>query len=50
MNAIENKRNANLDLIKIVACICVVGLHAVGMGNYTLYYYNINMVNIPYSQ
>ena len=38
MNAIENKRNANLDLIKIVACICVVGLHAVGMGNYTLYY------------
>lgn len=33
-----NKRNANLDLIKCVACISVVGLHAVGMTNYTIYY------------
>ena len=33
-----NKRNVNLDLIKAVACICVVGLHAVGMTNYTIYY------------
>lgn len=33
-----NKRNANLDLIKSIACISVVGLHAVGMNNYTLYY------------
>lgn len=33
-----NKRNANLDLIKCVACISVVGLHAVGMANYTIYY------------
>ena len=32
------KRNINLDLIKIIACICVVGLHAVGMNNYTIYY------------
>lgn len=31
-------RNANLDLIKCVACLCVVGLHAVGMSNYTIYY------------
>lgn len=33
-----NKRNINLDLIKIIACIGVVGLHAVGMRNYTIYY------------
>lgn len=33
-----NKRNVNLDLIKSVACIGVVGLHAVSMNNYTLYY------------
>ena len=31
-------RNANLDLIKCIACLCVVGLHAVGMSNYTIYY------------
>lgn len=33
-----NERNANLDLIKCIACFCVVGLHSVGMINYTLYY------------
>ncbi|MBD5501659.1 MAG: acyltransferase family protein [Lachnospiraceae bacterium] len=33
-----NERNANLDLIKSVACIGVVGLHAVSMNNYTIYY------------
>lgn len=33
-----NERNTNLDLIKSVACISVVGLHAVSMNNYTLYY------------
>mgnify|MGYP002510738705 CR=1 FL=1 len=33
-----NKRNTNLDLIKSVACISVVGLHAVSMNNYTIYY------------
>ncbi len=33
-----NERNANLDLIKCIACISVVGLHAVGMANYTIYY------------
>lgn len=33
-----NKRNPNLDLIKSVACIAVVGLHAVSMNNYTVYY------------
>lgn len=32
------KRNVNLDLIKSIACICVVGLHTVSMNNYTLYY------------
>ena len=33
-----SERNTNLDLIKSVACISVVGLHAVSMNNYTLYY------------
>ena len=33
-----SKRNANLDLIKLLACISVVGLHAVSMKNYTIYY------------
>lgn len=33
-----NKRNPNLDLIKSVACVSVVGLHAVSMNNYTIYY------------
>lgn len=32
------ERNVNLDLIKVIACVCVVGLHAVGMNNYTIYY------------
>lgn len=32
------KRNTNLDLIKSLACISVVGLHAVSMNNYTIYY------------
>ncbi len=31
-------RNVNLDLIKCIACFAVVGLHAVGMNNYTIYY------------
>ena len=31
-------RNANLDLIKSLACVSVVGLHAVSMNNYTIYY------------
>ncbi len=34
----DNRRNANLDLIKSLACISVVGLHAVSMNNYTIYY------------
>lgn len=34
----NGERNTNLDLIKSVACISVVGLHAVNMNNYTLYY------------
>ncbi|MGN0376489.1 MAG: acyltransferase [Suilimivivens sp.] len=33
-----NKRNINLDLIKCIACLGVVGLHSVGMINYTIYY------------
>lgn len=31
-------RNCNLDLIKCLACLGVVGLHSVGMTNYTIYY------------
>ena len=31
-------RNCNLDLIKCLACLGVVGLHSVGMVNYTIYY------------
>ena len=31
-------RNANLDLIKSLACVSVVGLHGVSMNNYTIYY------------
>lgn len=31
-------RNVNLDLIKCIACIAVVGLHAVGMHDYSIYY------------
>lgn len=40
MNELKNTghRNPNLDLIKCIACIGVVGLHAVGMKNYTIYY------------
>lgn len=34
-----NVRNVNLDLIKCIACISVVGLHTVGMNNYTIYYF-----------
>lgn len=33
-----NNRNINLDLIKSIACIGVVGLHSVGMIDYTIYY------------
>lgn len=33
-----NARNEKLDLAKLLACIGVVGLHGVGMVNYTLYY------------
>lgn len=33
-----NRRNVNLDLIKSLACVSVVGLHAVSMNNYTVYY------------
>lgn len=33
-----NKRNSNLDLIKCIACLGVVGLHSIGMINYTIYY------------
>ena len=32
------RRNQNLDLIKCIACLGVVGLHSVGMVNYTIYY------------
>lgn len=31
-------RNVNIDLIKCIACIAIVGLHAVGMNNYSIYY------------
>lgn len=31
-------RNTNLDLIKCIACFSVVGLHAIGMSDYTIYY------------
>lgn len=34
-----NLRNTNLDLIKSIACIMVVGLHSVGMTDYTFYYF-----------
>lgn len=34
-----NTRNVNLDLIKCLACFCVVGLHAIGMTDYTIYYF-----------
>lgn len=33
-----NERNLSLDVIKCLACIGVVGLHSVGMINYTIYY------------
>lgn len=33
-----SKRNVNLDLIKCIACLGVVGLHGAGMRNYTIYY------------
>lgn len=33
-----NNRNTNLDMIKCIACFAVVGLHAEGMTDYTLYY------------
>ena len=32
------ERNLNIDLAKCIACIGVVGLHGIGMANYTLYY------------
>lgn len=39
MGTIQMKtRNCNLDLIKCLACLGVVGLHSVGMVNYTIYY------------
>ena len=39
MGIIQMKtRNCNLDLIKCLACLGVVGLHSVGMVNYTIYY------------
>lgn len=33
-----SKRNVNLDLVKCIACVGVVGLHSIGMVNYTIYY------------
>ncbi len=33
-----SERNLSLDVIKCLACIGVVGLHSVGMINYTIYY------------
>lgn len=39
MGIIQMKtRNCNLDLIKCLACLGVVGLHSIGMVNYTIYY------------
>ena len=31
-------RNANIDLARCISCLGVVGLHAIGLTNYTLYY------------
>lgn len=33
-----NKRNVNLDLIKSLACLGILGLHCIGFANYTVYY------------
>lgn len=41
-----SRRNLNLDLIKCIACIGVVGLHSVGMINYTIYY--LCGVSVPF--
>lgn len=39
MGIIQMKtHNCNLDLIKCLACLGVVGLHSIGMVNYTIYY------------
>ena len=34
-----SNRNVNLDLVKVLASIAVVGLHAIGMVNYSIYYF-----------
>ena len=34
-----SNRNVNLDLVKVLASIGVVGLHAIGMVNYSVYYF-----------
>lgn len=34
-----SNRNVNLDLVKVLASIGVVGLHAIGMVNYSIYYF-----------
>ena len=34
-----SNRNVNLDLVKVLAAIGVVGLHAIGMVNYSIYYF-----------
>lgn len=33
-----SKRNTNLDLLKSIACLGILGLHCIGYVNYTLYY------------
>lgn len=32
------KRNTNIDLVKSIACLGILGLHCIGYVNYTLYY------------
>lgn len=33
-----NNRNVNIDLIKSLACLGILGLHCIGYANYTIYY------------
>ena len=38
MSGTEN-RDINIDLARCLACLGVVGLHGIGLRNYTLYYF-----------
>ena len=42
-----SNRIVNLDLVKVLAAIGVVGLHAIGMVNYSIYYFCDFAVPLP---